>query len=169
LEVVVAQDIGEALADRSPGDVAKVVVIRSGTELTLDVELTSDPDDPAQVRVGIQARTVNPEFPVDIDSENVGGPSAGMMYTLGIIDLLSPGDLTAGHVVAGTGTIAADGSVGGIGGIRQKVVAAEAAGAEVILVPESNYEEALTAPAGELEIVPVATVDDALAYLAGLE
>jgi PDZ domain-containing protein len=88
-----------------------------------------------------------------------------MMYTLGIIDLLTPGDLTHGNVVAGTGTIAADGTVGAIGGIRQKVVAAEAAGARYVLVPEANYDVALGAPVESIEIVAVATIDDALHYL----
>jgi Lon-like protease len=92
-----------------------------------------------------------------------------MMYTLALIDLLSEGDLTKGYVVAGTGTIEADGSVGGIGGIRQKVVAAEAAGAEYILVPEANYEAALTAERQDIELVSVATIDDALAFFDSLE
>ena len=68
-----------------------------------------------------------------------------MMHTLAIVDTLTPGELTQGHVIAGTGTIAYDGTVGNIGGIRQKIVGAEAAGAEYVLVPEGNYEEALTA------------------------
>ncbi len=67
--------------------------------------------------------------------------------------------------MAGTGTIQASGEVGGIGGVRQKVVAAEAAGAEIMFVPEANYEEALTAQRDDLELVPVATLDEALAYL----
>jgi PDZ domain-containing protein len=92
-----------------------------------------------------------------------------MMYTLAIIDLLGDDQLTHGRVVAGTGTIRGDGSVGGIGGVRQKVVAAEASGAEVMLVPESNYAEALTAPRLSMELVPVATIDDALAALAALD
>lgn len=166
--VNVAQDIGELLADNEPGDVVPLTVTRGGSSLDVDIELTSADDDPDRPLVGILAQTVNPRFPVDINSANVGGPSAGLMYTLGIIDLLTPGELTHGHVVAGTGSIDADGSVGGIGGIRQKVVAAEAAGAEILLVPAGNYDDALTAPADDIEIVSVATVDDALTYLAAL-
>ncbi len=82
--------------------------------------------------------------------------------------MLTPGNLTGGRIVAGTGTIDSDGNVGGIGRVRQKVVAAEAAGAEAMLVPESNYEAALTAPRTNLELVPVATVGDALEYLESL-
>jgi PDZ domain-containing protein len=72
-------------------------------------------------------------------------------------------------VVAGTGTINYDGTVGGIGGIRQKVVGAEAAGAEYILVPQDNYEAALTAERQSIEIVPVATLEEAIDFLAGLQ
>jgi PDZ domain-containing protein len=68
-------------------------------------------------------------------------------------------------VIAGTGTIAYDGTVGNIGGIRQKIVGAEAAGAEYVLVPEGNYEEALTAERHAIEIVPVGTLQDALDFL----
>src|SRR5690606_16294275 len=118
--------------------------------------------------VGILAATLNPQYPIDINSANVGGPSAGLMYTLAIIEVLRADDLTNGHVVAGTGTVAGDGTVGAIGGIRQKVVAAEAAGAEVILVPEGNYESALSAERTTIDIVPVATVDQALDYLEAL-
>ncbi|MFP3915208.1 MAG: S16 family serine protease, partial [Actinomycetota bacterium] len=105
----------------------------------------------------------------DVESGVVGGPSAGLMYTLAIIESLTPGSLSHGRVVAGTGTIDADGNVGSIGAVRQKVVAAEAAGAEFMLVPEGNYEAALTAPARDLELVPVATVEEALDFLSELE
>jgi len=106
-----------------------------------------------------------PPFPVAIEAGAVGGPSAGMMHTLAIVDTLTPGELTQGHVIAGTGTIAYDGTVGGIGGIRQKIVGAEAAGAEYVLVPQSNYDEALTAERRAIEIVPVETIQDALDFL----
>lgn len=109
-----------------------------------------------------------PPFPVEIEPGDVGGPSAGMMHALAIIDTLTEGELTDGHVVAGTGTIGLDGTVGTIGGIRQKVVAAEAAGAEYILVPQGNYETALTAERDSIEIVPVATIDDAVDFLESL-
>jgi PDZ domain-containing protein len=168
VEVMVAQDIGQQLADNVPGDTVAVEIQRDGEPVDVEIELTAAENDPSVPLVGILAQTVNPRYPVDINSSNVGGPSAGMMYTIGIIDRLTPGDITNGHVVAGTGTIAPDGSIGGIGGIRQKVVAARAAGADIVLVPESNYEDALSAPAEGIEIVAVANVDDALAYLESL-
>jgi PDZ domain-containing protein len=92
-----------------------------------------------------------------------------MMHALAIIDTLTQGELTSGHIVAGTGTIQYDGSVGGIGGIRQKVVGAEAAGAEFIIVPQANYEAALTAERESIEIVAVATLQEAIDFLEGLE
>jgi PDZ domain-containing protein len=110
-----------------------------------------------------------PPFPIEIRAGDVGGPSAGMMHTIAIVDSLTEGELTHGRVIAGTGTIDLDGNVGSIGGIRQKVVAAEAAGAEYILVPEANYESALTAERDDIEIVPVATLDQAISFLESLE
>jgi PDZ domain-containing protein len=117
----------------------------------------------------IVGELTEPPFPVTIQAGNVGGPSAGMMHALAIIDTLTPGEMTRGHIIAGTGTIQFDGSVGSIGGIRQKVVGAEAAGAEYILVPEGNYEEALTAERESIGIVSVATLQDAIDFLATLD
>lgn len=163
--------IRERLADRAPGDVTELTIERAGDIREIEVELGETVDEETGETRAIIGITIGPfiDPPADINTNNVGGPSAGMMYTLALIDLLSEGDLTKGHVVAGTGTIEADGSVGGIGGIRQKVVAAEAAGADVMLVPESNYEVALTADREDMELVSVATIDDALAFLDSLE
>jgi Lon-like protease len=105
-------------------------------------------------------------FDVDIQVEDVGGPSAGLMLTLGILDLVGDEDLTGGAVVAGTGTIAADGSVGPIGGIPLKMVAAQEIGAELFLVPEANCAEAAAAPDPGFPLARVATLDDALDALA---
>jgi PDZ domain-containing protein len=163
--------IREQLAERSPGDSVTLIIERQGDVSEVSVELgetTDEETDEARTIIGI---TIGPfvDPPADINTNNVGGPSAGMMYTLALIDLLSPGDLTRGHVIAGTGSIEADASIGGIGGIRQKVVAAQAAGAEFLLVPQSNYEDALTADRSSIELVPVATIDDALAFFETLE
>ena len=100
----------------------------------------------------------------DIDSGDIGGPSAGLMWTLGVIDLLTPGELTGGRVIAGTGTIALDGTVGPIGGIQEKVVAAEHAGAKVFFVPTADAAGARSIAHG-IVLVPVKTFQDALDYL----
>jgi Lon-like protease len=103
-------------------------------------------------------------FGVAIDAGGIGGPSAGLMWTLGLIDLLTPGDLTDGRVIAGTGTISLDGTIGPIGGIEEKVVAAERAGAVVFLAPMEDAPAAERV-AGDMVIVPVSTYQQAVDYL----
>ena len=122
-------------------------VTRDGPQ-TLEVELAERDDPEGGAMIGITVGELSePPFPLSIEAGDVGGPSAGMMHSLAIIDTLTPGEMTKGHIVAGTGTIAYDATVGPIGGIRQKVVGAEAAGAEYILVPADNYESARPHPA----------------------
>jgi len=104
-------------------------------------------------------------FPIVIASGNVGGPSAGLMFSLGLYDLLTPGDLTSGRTIAGTGTIAADGTVGPIGGIIDKVVAAQRVGASVFLVPKQNMAELQGVDTGDMRLIPVGTFDDAVSAL----
>jgi PDZ domain-containing protein len=110
---------------------------------------------------------VDYDFPIDVTIQlnNVGGPSAGMMFALGIIDTLTPGELNAGETVAGTGTITAGGEVGPIGGIRQKMWGARDAGAEWFLAPEANCDEVVGHIPGDLQVFSVATLDDALDVL----
>jgi PDZ domain-containing protein len=103
-------------------------------------------------------------FPVTISSGNIGGPSAGLMWTLGLIDVLTPGDLTGGRTIAGTGTIDSAGVVGPIGGVQQKVAAAEKAGATVFFVPVANANDAATVDHG-VTLVPVRTYQQALKWL----
>lgn len=160
-------DLGEAMEGKVPGDAINIAVEREGEVVEFEIGLAPQSENPAEPMIGIFVREL--PFWVDIDSGIVGGPSAGTMYTLAIIDVLTPGPLTKGHVVAGTGTVDAEGNVGNIGGVRQKVVAAEAAGAEYMLVPAGNYDAALTAPRDDLELVPVATIDEALAFFDSLE
>ncbi|HEX2072851.1 MAG TPA: PDZ domain-containing protein [Geodermatophilus sp.] len=105
-------------------------------------------------------------FLIDIQVEDVGGPSAGLMLSLGILALVGEEDLTGGSVVAGSGTMQPDGSVGPIGGIQLKMVAAAEAGAELFLVPADNCADALAAPQPGLTVARVATLDDALKALA---
>ena len=110
------------------------------------------------------ATVENFPFEVRIESGAIGGPSAGLMWALGVTDLLTPEDLTAGRVLAGTGTVDLQGAVGPIGGVRLKILAAQRAGAAAFLLPRDNLAEARGAGAG-LRLVPVSTVEDALDYL----
>jgi PDZ domain-containing protein len=107
------------------------------------------------------------DFPIDVTIQlnNVGGPSAGMMFALGIIDTLTPGELNGGEQVAGTGTITADGTVGPIGGIRQKMWGAVDAGADWFLAPDSNCDEVVGHVPGDLRVFSVKTLDDSLKVL----
>ena len=170
--VTLADEAVETVGTFGPGDTITLTVMEGedGPTTEVDVTLAANPDDPNRGLIGIFLTTAI-EFPVDvdIDSGNIGGPSAGMMYTLGIMNLLTDDDLTKGHRVAGTGTVRFDGSVGPIGGVRQKIYAARDAGASYALVPQDNFEDALGAADGEIEVIAIATIDDALAFLDGLE
>ena len=104
-------------------------------------------------------------FEISIQSGDVGGPSAGLMWAVGLYDLLTPGDLTRGRTIAGTGAIDLDGNVGAIGGIRDKVVAAEDANADVLLLPEANLAELRGMDTGGVRLVPVSTFDAAIEAL----
>lgn len=167
--VTLVEELAPLVTANAVGDTIELKIRRSGEEVSLSVELAAREDEPARPMIGITAENLNPRFDfpfaINIEAGQIGGPSAGMMYTLAVMDLLSPDDLTRGHVIAGTGTIDIEGNVGPIGGVRQKVVAAEAAGAEVMLVPATNYDEALTARRYGMELVPVATLDEVLTAL----
>jgi PDZ domain-containing protein len=168
--ITTTDDFAPALEGYGVGDAIDVEVERAGTSLDLEVELAERDDDSGEPMIGIilGVLTESP-FPLSIEAGDIGGPSAGMMHTIAIIDTLTEGELTHGRIIAGTGTIQPDGTEGNIGAIRQKDVGAEAAGAEVILVPQGNYETALTAERDHIEIVPVATLDDAISYLESLD
>jgi PDZ domain-containing protein len=146
--------------------VATVVVDRDGEVKTLELtpEL-SEGDDPVPIVGIIVGSEYEFPFEVHIQLDNVGGPSAGMMFALGIIDKLTPGKLNGGESVAGTGTITGAGEVGPIGGIRQKMYGALDAGADWFLAPAENCDEVSGhIPAG-LTVFAVSTLDDAIAAL----
>ena len=114
------------------------------------------------------SRTSPIPFPVSVDTSQIGGPSAGLAMTLAIVDKLSTGHLTAGRSVAATGTISPTGAVGDVGGVPQKTVAVEQAGATVFFVPPQEYSAAKSKDIPSLRIYPVASLDRALAILATL-
>lgn len=166
--IITTADFAPALEGFDVDDVVVITVERDGSTVDLDVRLA--PRDDGTPMIGILlGELTEPPFPIEIRAGDVGGPSAGLMHAIAIIDALSEQEITGGRIIAGTGSIQFDGTVGNVGGVRQKVVAAEAAGAEVILVPEGNYETALTAERSSIEIVPVATLEDAIRYLESLE
>jgi len=108
-------------------------------------------------------------FEITIESGDVGGPSAGLMWAVGLYDLLTPGDLTRGRTIAGTGSIDLDGNIGPIGGILDKVVAAREANADIMLVPRDNFDEVRGVDAGDLTLISVSTLDEALEALSPSE
>jgi PDZ domain-containing protein len=105
-------------------------------------------------------------FEVAIESGDVGGPSAGLMWAVGLYDRLTPGDLTHGRTIAGTGTISLDGAVGPIGGIEEKVLGADDAGASALIVPSDNAMDARAVRPPDLRLLPVASFDEAVSVLA---
>lgn len=161
--MTLAQD---AIRKVTPGQQVTFVVTRDSAKQTV---VTSTTDNKGVPMVGIALGSSNLyPFQVDIQLEGVGGPSAGMMFALGIINKLTPGGITGGRDIAGTGTIDADGTVGPIGGIQMKTIGARNDGATVFLAPAGNCAEAKAdLPAG-LELVQVSTLKDALAALQDL-
>ncbi|MCY3652359.1 MAG: PDZ domain-containing protein [bacterium] len=160
----------ETISSRAVDDLVVLDVLREEERVNLNVTLGEHVDFPGQPMVGVGLEVYPPpaEIPFEIEIDRAtsgGGPSAGMMYSLGLIDLLTEEDLVGGKIVAGTGTISPDGVVGPIGGIRQKVIAAQDAGAGFILVPEDNYADALTVKGDAVEIFSISTIDEAVEAL----
>lgn len=161
-------DASLGIGEVEPGDQVELEVLRDGERESFALNTTRHPQDPGMAYVGV-AMTNNdyePGVEVEFDTENIGGPSAGLMFTLALYDQLTPDDLTGGRPIAGTGTIECGGEVGAIGGIEQKVAGAEAEGAEVFLAPSGNFDQAL-AVAGDIRVIEVANFSDALEYLEG--
>jgi Lon-like protease len=174
------EDLSALLADKEPGDTIDLRIDRPGEgERDVTVELSASPDDPDRTIIGFipfDTSAITLPFEVDIRTDDIGGPSAGLAFALALIDELSPGDLTGPQDVAVTGTISQDGTVGPIGGLTQKVSAVHQNGMSVFLVPASQAElddpermqRLIDAGRGEVEIIAVATLDEALAVLEDL-
>ena len=164
-KVTGAGKLTELIQGRPAGTTLTVGYTRAGVPGRVPITTKADkPGAPPRIGVQVDQRQRHP-FTVTIDLDKVGGPSAGLMFTLGIIDKLTPADLTGGKIIAGTGTIDDDGTVGPIGGIPQKLVGARQAGAQLFLVPQDNCAEALKNAVPGLPMAEVATVDDALAAM----
>lgn len=166
------EDVSDAEALREivnagGGDPVSLVIERDGEEQTVSITpQETEVDGETTLLIGVQLLH-DYEFPIDvtIQLDNVGGPSAGMMFALGIMDVLTPGELNGGEMIAGTGTISGDGTVGAIGGIQQKLYGAEDAGAEWFLAPASNCDEVVGHVPSGLQVFAVETLDDALEVL----
>jgi PDZ domain-containing protein len=151
---------------RKPGDVIEVGFRRGEADKTVSLKSIAGPDGAARIGVQLQTNDLKYDFPVDVQIETglVGGPSAGLAFTLALIDDLTDGELTGGRNVAVTGTMDPDGNVGPVGGVTQKTVTARDAGAIAFLVPPAEEKDAKKF-AGKMQIIPVETLADALTAL----
>ena len=168
------------IKDQPEGSAMKLEIIRDSKTMEKSVQTKMNPEN-NKLGIGIvlvDDRSVETEPEVEIDSSKIGGPSAGLMFSLEIYNQLVDEDITKGYDIAGTGTIDEDGNVGAIGGIDQKVVAASESGASVFFAPNekgeenSNYAVALQTARNigtSMVIVPVDTMKDALNYLQSME
>ncbi|HIT76600.1 MAG TPA: hypothetical protein IAA98_13535 [Candidatus Avipropionibacterium avicola] len=165
--VLVALAAALTEGDLGDGDELDWQVRRDGEDLTVTTSVRAG--DTVEDRLGVQLidgfdTPLTVRYGID---EEIGGPSAGLVFSLAIYDVVTPGELLAGRHVAGTGTIDTDGRVGAIGGIQSKVVAAERAGATIFLVPADNCED-LAGLRTDLDLIRIATLDEAIDALTAL-
>lgn len=174
------EDLGVLLQDNQPGDRVKLQLERNGKAVDQEVELVEikAADGGRKAGLGVtvgelrKVQAADKAKEVQFADTRIGGPSAGLMFTLEIYNQLTPGNLSHGYRVAGTGTIAEDGTVGAIGGVQFKIVASDREKAEIFFVPEANYKDAKAKAeeiGSKMKLIPVKKLDDALDYLASLE
>ena len=170
-------ELAPLMADYEPGDIVTIGVIPHMTNDPVDrrIQLIESPDEPGRTIVGFipaDTRTVVLPFEVSIDTDQIGGPSAGLAFTLALLDEMTPGDLFGGVKVAATGTMNEDETIGAIGALPQKAVAVKAAGAKVFLVPKSQSAEELAAAraalGSDIKLVLIENLEEALAALESL-
>jgi len=171
-QIHAAPDLVNLVRRLKPGSMVSVKALRNNDLFETRVSTRESDTEPGIAVIGILVKThkfgSNLPVQIEIDSQNIGGPSAGLMFTLGIMDAMEGHVITAGHKVAGTGTISLDGAVGPVGGVGPKVIGAEEAGAEYFLSPSDNYEAAKLA-SKRIQVVPVATLGDAVSFLKSLQ
>lgn len=168
--ITTTEELVAAIQQHAPGDEIdlSVIPLEGGKAQDVTTTLGAREGEPGVAALGVSpVDRVTYTFPVDIriDTGKVGGPSAGLAFTLAILDRLTPGSLTGGDRMAVTGTIELDGTVGPVGGVSHKTEAAIEQGATVFLVPPEEFEEAKEAARGRIAIEQVRTLDDALAAL----
>lgn len=171
------------LSGQDKGQQVELIYVREGREITDTVKLAPLPTDPDRIGIGIafvENKEIITDPKVTIDSEKIGGPSAGLMFTLEILNRLLDEDITKGYDIAGTGTMESDGTVGRIGGIDQKVIAAANQDIEIFFAPndtteganQSNYalaKETAEKIGTSMKVVPVKNIEEALSYLENLQ
>ena len=173
IEIFSATEFIATLRTYSIGETVSIGLLREvdgvKEQMYIETTLIEHVEYKGEPMVGFLATTVNERFDfpfeIDIKTGNVGGPSAGLMMALNVYNNLIPEDITNSMIVAGTGTIEIDGSVGPVGGIKQKIIAAKRAGAELILVPVANFEEAKPLETDKTSIVAVDSFDEALSVI----
>lgn len=173
-EVTEPSEVQDLVRARSPNDELTVGVLRDDAPQDARVRLGENPHEKGTPMMGI-LMTSEPagEVTVNYNLNDVGGPSAGMIFSLAVIDKLSPGQLNHGKFVAGTGTIAESGEVGPIGGITHKLTGARDKGVELFLAPEGNCDAVRTVDTGEMTVASVSNLEEAISamddYAAGRE
>ncbi len=168
IPVYLATEVPLLVQDRKPGEAVNISLVRNGREMLISVPTGTHPDDEHIPFLGIYIQTLSwePVLPVGVtmNTGRIGGPSAGLMFVLEIMNQLLPEDITGGNNIAGTGTIDLNENVGRVGGIVQKVIAAEKAGIDYFFIPESNFDDAQRV-ANKIELIPVSNLDEVLDYL----
>ena len=162
-DVHTPQDVVDAVTAHEAGETVDFVLQRDGKELKESVQTMAAEDD-GRALVGFTP-VMGYDLPIEIEigiDDRIGGPSAGMIFAVAIYDTLTPGALLEGNHVAGTGEITVDGEVNPIGGIQQKIAAASADGARLFLAPRDNCDEVAGANNGDMQVVPIETLDQAI-------
>lgn len=175
-----ASQLIDYLKAKKAGDKVEIVFTHNNKEKTANIEMILLDEETGQVGLGIVPEDnmeIDPSIDVDINSDNIGGPSAGLMFSLEIYNQILDGDLTKGYKIAGTGTMDSEGNVGQIGGIRHKIVAAHKADVDIFFYPkdintndtnEQDIKDEVEKEGYDIEIVPVSTLEEAIAYLEDL-
>lgn len=145
----------------------EVTYTRGGQTATATISTQADSEGVAKIGISVELKQEHP-FTLSFQLDDVGGPSAGLMFTLAIVDTLTTDDLTGGKIIAGTGTIDDDGVVGAIGGIEQKLIGAKRDGAEYFLTPADNCAEAVANAQSNMPLVKVSSLQDALDALTAI-
>lgn len=172
--VNIADEMVKTVTEHKIGETVKLQIERKGKIINLEVPTMESTTEKGKAVIGVYITTLNwkPILPIkiQINTGEIGGPSAGSMFTLEILNQLSSHDLTKGHKIAGTGTISLNEDIGEIGGVEQKVMAAYRDGAEIFFAPEKNAKDAMKAAKGlGIKVVPVKKLDDILNYLSSLK